>query len=193
MSIEYYNKNAKEFFINTVKADMSSLYVFFLQYIKSKGHILDLGCGSGRDSLFFINNGYKVTAVDGSKEMAKLGSKFIKQPVLNIKFQEINFFEEFDGVWACASLLHINDSEIDDVLNRIYNSLKPKGIFYSSFKYGDKKEWRDGRYFRYHNEKSFNKLIQNHKGFELIKLDKTKDVRENRPNEYWLNAWLIKK
>lgn len=193
MSIDYYNQNSKQFYENTIETDMKELYGEFLQFIKPGVHILDLGCGSGRDSLFFKQKGYRVTALDGSKEMVKLSSRLIDQPVLHLRFQEINFDKEFDAVWACASLLHVNDKEIDDVLERIIGSLKKDGVFYSSFKYGDKEEEREGRYFRYHNEDSFEKLIQNHEQLELIKMYKTVDARKDREDEYWLNVLMRKK
>lgn len=193
MSIDYYNKNSKQFYENTIATDMKALYAEFLQLIKPGDHILDLGCGSGRDSLFFKQNGYQVTALDGSEEMVKLSSRLINQPVLHLRFQEIEFHEAFDAVWACASLLHVNDEEINDVVVRIIRSLKSGGVFYSSFKYGDKEEEREGRYFRYHNEESFEKLIQNHNELEIITMYKTVDARKDREDEYWLNVLLRKK
>lgn len=193
MSIDYYNQNSKQFYENTISTDMKQIYSEFLQFIKQGDHILDCGCGSGRDSLFFKQQGYRVTALDGSEEMVKLSSRLIEQPVLHLRFQEMNFYEEFEAVWACASLLHVNDREIDDVLERIVRSLKRDGVFYASFKYGDKEEERGGRYFRYHNEESFKKLIQNHDRLELIKMFKTVDARIDRGDEYWLNVLMRKK
>lgn len=157
---------------------------------------MDLGCGSGRDSLYFIQKGYRVTAIDGSEEMVKLSSQLIKQPVLHMKFQEMDFQLQFDGVWACASLLHFNDIEIEDVIKRVSKSLKTPGLFYLSFKYGDKEEWNEGRYFRYHNEKSFEKIISKHKEFEILKMSKSKDrvkIRKDKEGEYWLNVLLKKR
>ena len=73
-TIEYYNKNAETYFEQTVEANLQVVYDEFLSRIPAKSYILDFGCGSGRDSKFFIENGYKVKAIDGSIEMCKLAS-----------------------------------------------------------------------------------------------------------------------
>ena len=116
--------------------DISSNRERFLNFIPKEGVVLDLGCGSGRDSHFFLGNGYKVTSVDASIELAKLASDFIGKPVVIKSFHEIDYFKEFDGIWACASLLHCPKSEMDGILRRITYALKPQGIVYMSFKHG---------------------------------------------------------
>ena len=77
---------------------------------------MDAGCGSGRDSKVFIDSGSEVIAFDGSAEMAKIASEFLGREVLNILFKDMNFYEEFDGIWACASLLHIPKAQLPDTL-----------------------------------------------------------------------------
>ena len=74
--MNYYDKNAQEFFDGTVDADMSSHHEKFLELIPENGSILDAGCGSGRDTKIFKTLGYNVTAIDGSAEMCRLASKF---------------------------------------------------------------------------------------------------------------------
>src|SRR5687768_2348818 len=124
-SIDYYNKNAEQFYNETIDVDMTALYKPFLEHLPDKAHILDAGCGSGRDSLYFLQNGYRVTAIDASIKLSKMASKLIKQSVLNITFQEMNFKNEFDGIWASASLLHISRRQINDVLIQMAKALKP--------------------------------------------------------------------
>ena len=102
--------------------------------------ILDLGCGSGRDSMYFIEEGFDVTAVDGSEALCELAKIEIGQEVQNIRFEELEFDNVFDGVCACASLLHVSKNDIEDVLNKLYDSLKKNGILYASFKYGESDE-----------------------------------------------------
>lgn len=106
-TIDYYNKNAEVFFQDTACADMSYLYKQFLPLIPVGGRILDLGCGSGRDSRYFLEQGFQVTAIDGSAELCRLASKYIGQEVLCMVFRDLAFENCFDGVWACASLLHV--------------------------------------------------------------------------------------
>ncbi len=191
-TIAYYNQNAKQFYDNTVNADMREHYQHFLKDIKIGGHILDAGCGSGRDSLFFLEQGYEVTALDASKELVKLSSSLLKQDVLHMRFQEMEFNEEFDGVWVSASLLHINREKIENVINRLSKSLVNTGVMYLSFKYGNKEVNRNGRFFNYYDEDSFAKLISKFEELEVIKISKTEDVRDGREDEYWLNILLKK-
>jgi len=191
-TIEYYNNNAEKYYKNTVEVDMSPLYKEFLKHIKENGHILDAGCGSGRDSLYFLKQGYEVTAIDGSEKLAKLSSELIDQEVKCMKFEDINYKEVFDGIWACASLLHVKRKDIENILNRLTKALKLNGVLYSSFKYGSKEIYRNGRLFNYYDENSFKELINKFKYLEIIKLWKTEDRRKNRENEYWLNILLKK-
>ncbi|KYO64108.1 class I SAM-dependent methyltransferase [Thermovenabulum gondwanense] len=191
-TIKYYDENAKAFFENTKDADMKEVYELFLKYLPPGAKILDLGCGSGRDTRYFSQKGYDVTAVDGSIEMVKLSTQFTGRKTLHLTFDEINFNEEFDGVWACASLLHVPRSKIVCVINKIYSALKKGRIFYSSFKYGNGEEIRNGRFFNNYDEKSFNELLKNHPYFTLLEMKVTGDVRKGRENEKWLNVVLRK-
>jgi SAM-dependent methyltransferase len=192
MSIDFYNNNSKEFFDNTVSADMTEAYIEFLKYIEPNGKILDAGCGSGRDSLFFLGKSFTVVSIDASDEMVRLSSELTGQKTIKMMFQEIEFNNEFDGVWACASLLHVSKNEIDNVIERIAKSLKLNGILYASFKYGDGEIVRDGRLFNSYNEETLKSLIKMQKNLEVLKIWKTQDVRPDRENEYWVNV-LCKK
>lgn len=192
MSIEFYNVNAVEFFNNTIFVDMMETYEEFLKYVKPEGKILDAGCGSGRDTVFFLRKGLAVVSLDASDEMVRLSSELTGQNTIKMQFQEIGFIKEFDGVWACASLLHVSREEIDDVITRIASSLKPEGIFYASFKYGDEVTIRDGRLFNSYNEETLKSLFEKHKGLLAIRAWKTQDVRPDRKDEFWVNV-LCKK
>ena len=171
---------------------MTALYEPFLKLLPSNAHILDAGCGSGRDSFYFIQNGYKVTAIDASEKLSKLAFKLIKQPVLNISFQEMEFENEFDGIWASASLLHIPRTEIDDVLTRLTKALKQYGFIYASFKYGTEEYEKDGRLFNCYDESSIVQLLNKLEILDLFKLWVSNDSRPNRQHEKWLNC-LIRK
>lgn len=191
-TIEYYNKNAEKYYENTINVDMSPLYKEFIKHLEDNAHILDAGCGSGRDSLYFLEQGYEVTAIDASKRLSELSSELIGQEVKCMKFQDINYKNKFDGIWACASLLHVKRKNIKGIFENLIKALKPQGIIYSSFKYGNKEVYRNGRLFNYYNEESFKKLINNFEELSITKLWKTEDLRKNRKEEYWLNT-IIKK
>lgn len=107
MTIEFYNKYAEEFYNATVSANMSETCNKFLKHVAPGGKILDAGCGSGRDSLYFIKRGYEVVSFDASEEMVRLSGELTGQQTLLMKFEDIDFKDEFDGIWACASLLHV--------------------------------------------------------------------------------------
>ena len=97
--MNYYDENAKELFDRTVDADMSSHYDKFLKLIPDNGSILDAGYGSGRDAKLFKDSDYDVTAINGSVEMCGLASDFSEIDIIHLQFHEINFNDEFDGIW----------------------------------------------------------------------------------------------
>ncbi len=190
-TIEYYNKNAGAYYNNTVFVDMSKIYKVFLAKIKPKGRILDAGCGSGRDTLFFLKNGYEVVAFDASIEMVTKSTKLTGQKTWHMTFENVHFNTFFDGIWACASLLHVSRKEIVSVVNKLSYYLLPNGIFYMSFKYGNTEYVKDGRYFLCFNENAFRNMIDN-TDLEIISVYKTEDVRKERKKEQWLNCLLRK-
>lgn len=189
-TIKYYDENAKDFFENTKNADMTELYNSFLKYIKDGAKLLDLGCGSGRDTKYFLDKGYDVVAIDASSEMVRLSSQLTGKQTLHMTFEDLNFENEFDGIWACASLLHVSREKIDDVLYKIARALKDNGVLFASFKLGDKEEFRNGRFFNFYDEASFSELISNHKYFKIEETLITFDVREGRAEEKWFSVIL---
>lgn len=191
-TVEYYNTMAQEFYESTVNVDMTEHYQDFLRLIPEGGKILDAGCGSGRDSLYFLDHGYRVTAIDASPALAQLSSKLIGQPVTVLHFQDLEFVEEFDGIWACASLLHIRRSQIHDVLYRLTRALKPDGALYASFKYGEGEGERKGRFFSNYDERSFQALLDKHPTLQLVSTWVSSDIRPDRAGEKWLNVVMRK-
>lgn len=188
----YYNNNAKEYYKDTIKADISKLYVTFINKLKKGASILDAGCGSGRDSLYFQDAGYSVTAMDASDEMVKLTSKLINKKVFLKRFQDINWNNKFDGIWACASLLHVSNNEIVDVFIKLSNALKVNGIIQASFKYGHGQRKKGERTFLDMNEKDIKEIINKIQNLNIVDIFITNDVRKGRENEKWLNV-VIKK
>ena len=190
-SIEYYSQNAAEYFENTVDIDMQENWDEFSALLPEGGSILDLGCGSGRDSAHFISCGFDVTAMDASEEMCELASIHIGQDVLQLSFDEIDFKEVFDGIWACASLLHVPSSKIDDIFNKVIDSLKINGVLFMSFRYGDFEGERDGRYYTDYRTKDLKDLILKHENLELLELQKCDDSRPES-DKVWIYT-LIRK
>jgi len=176
-SIEYYSKNAGEYFDHTVDIDMQENWDCFTKILPEGASILDLGCGSGRDSEYFISCGFDVTAMDASEEMCDLASIHIGQDVLNLSFEEMDFNKVFDGIWANASLLHVPEDKIEDILTKTINSLKINGILYMSFRYGDFEGERDGRYYKDYRTKSLKELLNRFENIEMIEMVKSQDTR----------------
>ena len=187
-TLDYYNKNSEEYFNSTLNVDMTNTYKEFLKLVPEGGKILDLGCGSGRDSMNFMKLGYEVTAVDGSKELAKKASALLGKEVIASTFEELELKEKFHGIWACASLLHIKREDLKIVLNNLYNNLEDNGVFYMSFKYGEKEYVDDkNRYFNCFTDESIIGFINENTKFNILGLYITED-KLGRVNEVkWVN------
>ena len=188
----YYEGNAKQFFDGTVNINMTVLYRPFMEYMPPYASILDAGCGSGRDTLYFAQRGYRVTAFDYSPTIVKLASKLAGQEVLQLSFQDLEFENQFDGVWACSSLLHIPIAEMNNVLIKLSKSMKVNGVLYTSFKYGTGEHDRNGRLFVDLDEEGFDELIKVHPELTVIRYWQTSDLRPEREKEKWLNL-LVRK
>lgn len=193
-TIDYYNSNAELFSSDTLEVDFHAIQDEFLQLLPSDTLILDLGCGAGRDTKYFLNQGYRVEATDGSEELCEIASKNTGVEVKQLFFQDLNEYEKYDGIWACASLLHLKADELPDVFMRIHNALKKDGIFYASFKYGHYEGDRNGRYFTDMTEEKMRAILsQIDVQFNIRKEWITNDVRPGREEEKWLNYFLEKK
>ncbi len=189
--MHYYDENSEEFFDTTYQVKMDALYAPFLQYLPKQGHILDLGCGSGRDSLAFKKLGYTVTAMDVSAELVKKATQLTGLKVQQKSFYDLDDIEQYDGIWACASLLHCERHRLDDVLQKMTNALKSYGVMYLSFKYGDSDREQAGRKFTDLNEEQAAVCLKNNKQLKLLNQWITEDQRPDR-NERWLNLLVQK-
>jgi 2-polyprenyl-3-methyl-5-hydroxy-6-metoxy-1,4-benzoquinol methylase len=190
-TLTYYNNNAQTFSDSTLNVDMSALYAEFLPHVKQHGHILDAGCGSARDAAYFKNQGFTVSAFDASPALAKLASNYLQQPVEIKTFQELECVNKYDGIWCCASLLHVPKAELPQVFLKLQKALKPNGVLYVSFKYGTQERVHNGREFTDLNEDGLTALIAHHTELKILKQWQSVDQRPERENEVWLNA-LIK-
>jgi 2-polyprenyl-3-methyl-5-hydroxy-6-metoxy-1,4-benzoquinol methylase len=191
-TLSYYEANAERFFYNTRDVDMDSIYEPFLSLLPPGAHILDAGCGSGRDSRAFLERGHEVTALDASEAMVKLASQHIGRPVLHMSFDQVRFREHFDGIWACASLLHVPKLSLPKVLERLSKALKAGGVMYASFKYGEEEVVRNGRLFSDYSEDSFPRLLETRPEMKLFRLWRTTDLRPECSDTVWLNVLLRK-
>lgn len=192
-TINYYDTNAKEFVEGTLNVDFKATQDKFINKLPAKGYILDFGCGSGRDTKYFLAKDFNVDAIDGSIELCKIASEYTNIKVRHMYFNELSRVNKYDGIWACSSILHLSLDDLVDVFKRMSKALKDEGIIYTSFKYGDFSGERNGRYFTDMTEDSFAKLIANVDNLKVEEQWITADVRPQRGNEKWLNLILRKK
>lgn len=140
----------------------------FLQLVRKGNKILDAGCGPGRDSHYFSSQGLRVVGVDLSTKLLEIARKiapqveFFKQDLRHLNFPP----ESFTGIWACASLLHLQRVEILPVLKGFYELLSSNGILFIMVKSGkgeaDVKEKLSNnlsRHFTYYEIEELKQLI----------------------------------
>ena len=192
-TIDYYDKNATEYSESTIGVDFSATQERFLRYIPLHAKILDFGCGSGRDAKYFLDKGYDVDAIDGSKEFCRLASVYTGIIVKQMFFQELASVNEYDGIWACASILHLQKDDLILVLHKMATALKNTGVIYASFKYGTFFGERQGRYFTDFNEERLTEILALVPELQCREFWISSDVRPDRSDEKWLNVILSRK
>lgn len=191
MNSDYYQLHAQRFFSETVDVDMSELYCPFVAHLKPGARILDAGCGSGRDAKAFSEMGYEVEAFDASAELVELARQHTGLPVKQMRFEEVTEVERYDGIWCCASLLHVPLAELPGVMAQLAKALKPGGVWYLSFKYGSGEREKDGRRFTDMDEAGLGEMIVGLSGIELVECWQTHDQRPEREDS-WINLVLSK-
>lgn len=186
-TIQYYDQIADAFVSNTLSANMADTQRRFSEHVPFNGIILDFGCGSGRDTKAFLDAGFRVDATDGSEELCVLASEYTGIRVRQMLFNELDAVEQYDGIWACASILHLPRTELADVLGRVETALKIGGVLYASFKYGTFEGMRSGRYFTDFTEESLKEFWGSATSMRIFDLWITRDVRPGRKEEQWIN------
>lgn len=191
-TLNYYNTNANSFVSSTLAVDFSQTQDKFLCLLPPTASILDFGCGSGRDTKYFLDAGMQVDATDGSEELCRLASEYTGIPVRQMLFEDLDAKAQYDGIWACSSILHLPKDVLKDVIMKMIVALKEHGIIYTSFKYGTFEGERNGRFFTDFTEETFQEFVSD---VDEIKIEEswiTGDVRPGRGDERWLNLILRK-
>lgn len=182
----YYNASAKKFLEDSMEVDMDEFYEAFLEQVPETAVILDAGCGMGTDSLYFKSLGHYVVPMETSEDICRLAGENIGQSVLFCRFQDMHSKIKFDGIWACASLIHIPRRELVNVFKRFNWYLKERGAVYASFGYGDFEGEREGEYYIELTEQLASQICHE-AGFNIEKMWITDDRRENHRDEKYLN------
>lgn len=186
-TLQFYEKNADSFFLGTVLADMQEARKRFTDCLSNHATILDFGCGSGRDTRAFMDEGFLVDAMDGSEEMCAKASVYTGITVKHMMFDDLSAHDQYDGIWACASLLHLPKHELVNVLCKIEDALKRNGVLYASFKYGNFEGVRDGRYFTDFTEETLVTFWKDSTSMHIFDLWISQDVRADRKEKTWIN------
>ena len=186
-TLDYYAKNAEAFVSGTLPVNMEETRSRFLAHLPPHGLILDFGCGSGRDTKAFLDAGFRAEAADGSAELCAKASAYTGISVKQMLFTDLEARSRYDGIWACASLLHLPRRELKTVLTKIETALKKGGILYASFKYGEQEGLRDGRYFTDFTEETLKPFWSEATAMEIFDQWITRDARPGREAERWLN------
>ncbi len=189
---EYYSLNAESYAQSTIDADMSALCDEFLGMLPGAGMILDLGCGSGRDSKYFREHGREVIAVDGSPELCRIAGRYIGHDVICCDFREYEPDGKLCGIWACASLLHLQPEDVARVVARLAGYIVDGGIFFMSFKHGNFSGIMDGRYYTDMNQEGMSRMIEGIPAIEVVKMKITCDVRGGFEGQKWLSVFCVK-
>jgi SAM-dependent methyltransferase len=192
-TLAFYDSHSEQYFASTAHVDMGPLYGKFLGELPRGASILDAGCGSGRDTKAFAARGYRVTAIDGSARLVELAAAFTGQSCTTLAFHDVAFRDAFDGIWACASLVHVPERDAPDVIGRFTDALKPGGVLYISLKEGDgERTADDGRFFCDYSAEAFRKVTASVPALRELVVWTTEDVRSSPASGRWLN-FLLKK
>ena len=189
-TIDYYNQNAEQFIADTLAVDMGSLRGRFLGHLPSGGRILDAGCGPGRDALAFARQGYRVSAFDASAALAAHAADLLGREVPVRRFEELEEVACYDGIWACASLLHVPEARLPGAFQRLWRALVPGGALYCSFKQGRGERWHRGRRFTDADTARIRAWTRDLPGLVGLETWTTQDPRPGREGEAWVNALL---
>lgn len=189
MSVNFYEQQAASFADNTLSVDMSALYAEFLPLLVPGSLIIDAGCGAGRDSRYFLAQGFKVIAFDASQALVTIAKQVTGLPVIYSTFLAFNSSIKADALWACASLLHVPWQDQQITFRHLASMVKPKGFIYCSYKYGAHDHEKEGRQFTNANETRLEQFIAG-SGLRVKKCWLSSDARPGRADEQWLNAIL---
>lgn len=193
LSHAYYDLHAKEYAALTRDVDVSALYERFLKYLPPNARILDAGSGSGRDTLVFLARGYDVDAFDSSEALCKMSTELTGVRTRHLRFQDFEDVKKYDGIWACASLLHVPKRELFDAIKRLVRSLKDRGAIYMSFKHGaGERISSDGRFYVDMNEAELKALFADISEMKIAEIWITKGEGSFKGEAEWLNAIACK-
>lgn len=189
----YTHPHAADYARETRRLDLAPLRERFLDAVRARRdtdplHLLDVGCGAGRDVRAFLDAGCRVEAFDASRDMAELAESYAGVPVGVLRVQELERERAFDGIWACASLLHVPWDELPDVFGRLERALRPGGVLYASFRFGAREYTEGERRFTDVDMARLYVSADAGSGLHLFDAWLTPDPRPERHATEWMNG-----
>ena len=189
-TLSWYRENAIQYAEETRNSLVLDALWEFLSRMKEGGTILDYGSGSGRDSAYFINKGFSVDSLDGSAEMKAQAERLFGIKVKLSSFLSLEEKEKYDGIWAQASILHLEEHDLRVALTLIERALKRDGVFYSSFRKGEGDGYENGRWYTNMTERRFLSFLP--ASLYVEKIWESQDVRPG-VSRTWLSIICRKK
>lgn len=189
-TLSWYRENAIQYAEETRNSLVLDALWEFLSRMKEGGTILDYGSGSGRDSAYFLDKGFSVDSLDGSAEMKAQAERLFGIKVKLASFLSLEEKDKYDGIWAQASILHLEEHDLRVALTLIERALKRDGVFYSSFRKGEEDGYEKGRWYTNMTERRFLSFLP--ASLYVEKIWESQDVRP-RVNRTWLSIICRKK
>ena len=189
-TLSWYRDNAIQYAEETRNSLVLDALWEFLSRMKEGGTILDYGSGSGRDSAYFLDKGFSVDSLDGSAEMKAQAERLFGIKVKLASFLSLEEKDKYDGIWAQASILHLEEHDLRAALTLIERALKRDGVFYSSFRKGEEDGYENGRWYTNMTEGRFLSFLP--ASLYVEKIWESQDVRPG-VNRTWLSIICRKK
>ena len=189
-TLSWYRENAIQYAEETRNSLVLDALWEFLSRMKEGGTILDYGSGSGRDSAYFLDKGFSVDSVDGSAEMKAQAERLFGIKVKLASFLSLEEKDKYDGIWAQASILHLEEHDLRVALTLIERALKRDGVFYSSFRKGEEDGYENGRWYTNMTERRFLSFLP--ASLYVEKIWESQDVRPG-VSRTWLSIICRKK
>jgi ubiquinone/menaquinone biosynthesis C-methylase UbiE len=193
-TIKTYNDIAEKYLeVNQSIAPIKDTLDLFIKNIDGV-EILDVGCGHGRDAKYLSEAGFDVVGIDLSFKLLEIARRnAVKLGFCMLDMRKLSFLDDsFDGVWACASLLHIPKKEAETTLRELHRVLRPRGLIYASLKEGkgesfvkSQEYWDKERFYAFYSMKELRRLFEC-SGFEVIE-DLTE--KANGRSATWINIF----
>jgi ubiquinone/menaquinone biosynthesis C-methylase UbiE len=156
-------------------------------------HIVDVGCGPGRDVAWFQSQNIRVTAIDVSKGMLAHAKRVAEGAVLRMDMRQLAFrCACFDGAWCAASLLHLPKRAAPEALMEIRRVIRTGGRLMLSVKGGDGEGWAGGyvegavRFFSYYRPAEMARMLKD-AGFSV----RETELWRSRRREDWLSFQCV--